>query len=244
MSPETQNTGSLQGMCITTSCLHLQDRGVIPKFDTIRPIICKGVDRRSVLDSDALQALVDAMSEIAANDSVYVVATSMTRIGVKYEDITRVMKHLVGARNNVEILFLDSYGIDHDIHARYMSTYYSSLDVLCCNHNDAGKAIKIPKKVERERERYFSNAKVLKDQWQIAGIIPQNLQDAVIRGKELPMKIITVRMWIKYVILEMKDKPQISAKKLVALYPYKTDCYVQQRHQEGGVIDHQRQKKE
>jgi hypothetical protein len=220
-SPKTQNTGIHQGMYITTSCLHLRDNGVIPYFNSIRPFLCKEVDRRSVLDSVGFQMLVDAIRKTDANDSVYVVASSIIRIGYKYEDILSVMSHLVGERKNIELLFLDSFGINHNDHAHEVTKYSSSLDKLSCKHVDAGKSINVPKKFESEREMYFDNAKELYDQWIMTDSIPMNIQDAVTRGKNLSMRIISIRKWLGDALSAMRNNPNICVKQLVATYPYK-----------------------
>ncbi len=230
-SPDTQNTGIAQGMIITTCCLYLRDNGVIPHFDTIRPFLCKEVDRRSVVDSNGLKFLVDAISKIDANESIYIVATSMIRIGIKYEDITSVMTRLVGKRKNVVLLFLDSYGINHDDHAHEVSAYHSSLDKLCCNHIDAGKWIAVAKEFDHVRVKTFANGQFFYDQWIIADTIPLDLQDAVTRGKQLPVRFISVRKWLADALSAMKNNPKISVEKLVVGYPYQ---YKGEPHQ--GVV--------
>ena len=197
--------------------------GELPNYNMIRPFLCKGVDRRSVLDSVGFLKLVDAIH--STNGPVIVAVSSMNRLGTAFSEIKAAMDSLTRQRDDVTLVVLDSYGLDSEEYALDLSDFYTSDSKRCCSHVNPERGIMISVPIKNLRKKYSDYAAILKKEFISSGSLPPGIQEAAGLGKILPSRLFTIRAMLRLAVTKVRNREvavEDIAERIVENYPFKS----------------------
>jgi hypothetical protein len=178
-SPYTNNNGDSQDRRIILACNHLWQIGELPKIDNRIPRFDGlGESRGRVLSCSTTHELFNAVMRVEKAECVFVIITSLLRIGKEYGKIMMFYAVLMKCHPKVKLIVIDEWALDLPSSAMALSTYHASLRSLEAevSHRNPGATMPVSDEHRDLKEEVAAQALILKRQWINAKCLPEEIR--------------------------------------------------------------------
>lgn len=192
-SPNTgkNNNGDFQLKFIVLGRTLLGENNLIPSYEIhdISTYKALGVSRYNVMESDAVRALMKAISATDQNEQVFLFISELNRIGIEVNVIKSFIETAKTNHPNLEVISLSHYGFDLDsltavIYKHHLDTRRKGTG---CSHKAVGYNIIVSEEDKANQKRVNNRKEELIEEWdQSETLIPRSLQDIVVLRKDDP----------------------------------------------------------
>ena len=176
-SPNTNNNGESQDRRIILACKHLWQIGALPEIDNPIPRFDGlGESRDRVLPCSTTHELFNAVKRVSKAECVFVIITSLLRIGIEYGKIMIFYAVLMKCHPKVKLIVLDEWALDLPSSAKALSTYHASLRSLEVKQVNPAKGMPVSDEHRDLKEEVAAQALILKRQWINAKCLPEEIR--------------------------------------------------------------------
>ena len=175
-SPYTTN-GESQDRRIVLVCEYLSQIEELPKVD--RPIPRfdgLNTSRNRVLSCSTTLKLFNAVQQVDKAECVFVIITSLLRIGFEYGKIMMFYAVLMKCHPKVKLIVIDEWALDLPSSAKALSTYHASLRSLEVKQVNPAKGMPVSDEHRDLKEEVAAQALILKRQWINAKCLPEEIR--------------------------------------------------------------------
>jgi hypothetical protein len=198
-SPYTTN-GESQDRRIVLVCEYLSQIEELPKVD--RPIPRfdgLNTSRNRVLSCSTTLKLFNAVQQVDKAECVFVIITSLLRIGFEYGKIMMFYAVLMKCHPKVKLIVIDEWALDLPSSAKALSTYHASLRSLEVKQVNPAKGMPVSDEHRDLKEEVAAQAFILKRRWKNAKCLPEEiratLQDNNITRNDVYMDSLVTRVY-------------------------------------------------
>ena len=176
-SPGTNNDGESQKRRIVMGYEYLVQMNILPRMDGKIPNFdAFGDNRYCVLSSPATHNLFHAVQQVNKAESVFVLITSLLRIGVEFKNIMLFHFWLMECHPKVQLLVIDEWGLDMPTSAMALATYHASLNSTALIRMNPGAFLSVSDEHGDLQKEVGTQALMLKQSWKIAKCLPDEIR--------------------------------------------------------------------
>lgn len=209
-SPNTNNDGQSQEDRILLACEYLSQNDVLPKVDRPVPRFDGlGESRDRVLYCSTTHELFRAVQQVDKAECVFIMVTSLLRIGNEVMNIMMFYYMLMKCHAKVKLIVIDEWALDLPSSAMALSTYHASLRSLEAevSHVNPGRSMPVSDEHRDLQEEVTAQALILKGRWKNAKCLPDEIRGTL--QENITKKDVLIDSLVKSVFLATRDRDSV-----------------------------------